>query len=146
VSTAGAATLRMNNRLQLQIWIVQKWLGIKDLGVGGPDLPQMEPTDQLDAANRRLPEGCVRRFAKRRSAARPVAFFSPKFFSFREFAARSDLAGVGSESVVVPRRRDILGTAAGRSRPGRNSFAVGALIAPLPCEDQARAACDRGSP
>ena len=26
---------------------------------GGPDLSQMEPTDQLDAPNRRFPEGCV---------------------------------------------------------------------------------------
>jgi hypothetical protein len=33
----------------------------------------MEPTDQLDAANRRLPEGRVRRFAKRTSASRPLS-------------------------------------------------------------------------
>src|SRR5919106_1287837 len=37
------------------------------LGDGGPDFPQMEPTDQLDAPNRRFPESRVTRFAKRRS-------------------------------------------------------------------------------
>ena len=30
---------------------------------GGPDFPQMEPTDQLDAPNRRLPESRIKRFA-----------------------------------------------------------------------------------
>lgn len=35
----------------------------------------MEPTDELDAPNRRLPESRVRRFAKRRSAFRPSSFF-----------------------------------------------------------------------
>jgi len=34
------------------------------LGDGGPDFPQMEPTDQLDAANRSVPESRVGRFAK----------------------------------------------------------------------------------
>src|SRR5688572_11369109 len=43
-------------------------------GVGGPDFPQMEPTDQLDAADRRLPEGRVRQFANRRSAFGPSLF------------------------------------------------------------------------
>ena len=37
----------------------------------GPDLSQMEPTDQLDAPNRGLPKSRVRRFAKRKSASRP---------------------------------------------------------------------------
>jgi hypothetical protein len=34
-------------------------------------LSQMEPTDQLDASNRRLPESRVGRFAKRKPASRP---------------------------------------------------------------------------
>lgn len=42
---------------------------------GGPDLSQMEPTDQLDAADRRLPEGRVRRSAKRNAASRPSSIF-----------------------------------------------------------------------
>ena len=42
---------------------------------GGPDFPQMEPTDQLDAPNRRLPESRVRRFAKRKSASRTSSIF-----------------------------------------------------------------------
>jgi hypothetical protein len=42
---------------------------------GGPDFSQMEPTDQLDASNRRLPESRLERFAKRRSAFRPSSFF-----------------------------------------------------------------------
>jgi hypothetical protein len=34
---------------------------LSELEVGGPDLSQMESTDQLDAPNRRLPESRVRR-------------------------------------------------------------------------------------
>src|SRR4026209_2405697 len=36
----------------------------------------MEPTDQLDASNRRLPESRLERFAKRRSAFRHLRFSS----------------------------------------------------------------------
>lgn len=38
-------------------------------------MSQMEPTDQLDAPNRRLPEGRVRRFANRKSVSRPPSIF-----------------------------------------------------------------------
>src|SRR5688572_29238742 len=43
----------------------------------------MEPTDQLDSPNRGLPESCVRRFAKRKSASRPTSIFlvNPSLFS-----------------------------------------------------------------
>ena len=44
--------------------------------VGGPDLSQMEPTEQLDAPNRRLPESRVRRFARRKCAFRPTSISS----------------------------------------------------------------------
>jgi hypothetical protein len=43
--------------------------------ISGPDFHQMEPTDQLDASNRRLPESRVRRFAKRKSASRTSSIF-----------------------------------------------------------------------
>ena len=48
-----------------------------------PRFSQMEPTDQLDAANRRLPESRVRRFAKRKSASRTFSIFlvNPSLFS-----------------------------------------------------------------
>jgi hypothetical protein len=53
------------------------------LGVGGPDLSQMEPTDQLDAPDRGFPESCVKRFAKRKLASRPTSTFlvNPSLFS-----------------------------------------------------------------
>ena len=41
------------------------------LGDGGPDFSQMEPTDQLDAANRRLPPGRVRRLLNRPGRSAP---------------------------------------------------------------------------
>src|SRR6266850_6775383 len=43
----------------------------------------MEPTDQLDAPNRKLPESRVRRFAKRNPASRPTSIFlvNPSPFS-----------------------------------------------------------------
>ncbi len=41
------------------------------LGDGGPDLSQMEPTDQLDASNRRLPPGRVRRSLNRPGRSAP---------------------------------------------------------------------------
>ena len=40
-----------------------------------PRFSQMEPTDQLDAPNRRLPESRVKRFAKRKSASRTSSIF-----------------------------------------------------------------------
>jgi hypothetical protein len=40
-----------------------------------PRFPRMEPTDQLDAPDRRLPESRVRRFAKRKSAFRTSSIF-----------------------------------------------------------------------
>ena len=50
---------------------------------GGPDFHQLEPNDELDAVNRRPPEGRVKRFAKRKSTSRPSSLFlvNPSLFS-----------------------------------------------------------------
>jgi hypothetical protein len=48
---------------------------IKDLEMVAQIFPQMEPTDQLDASNRRLPASRVAQFApKRNPASRPSSF------------------------------------------------------------------------
>jgi hypothetical protein len=69
---------------------------------GGPDFPQMEPTDQVDAPNRRLPESRVERFAEAATNHEMgvKSMISGPFFI-------SSLVGVGCR-VVVPRPR--LGT------------------------------------
>ena len=56
--------------LHQRIWSISRCKVNRHLivEVGGPDFPQMEPTDQLDAPNRRLPESRVSRF---RSGERP---------------------------------------------------------------------------
>jgi len=67
--------------------------GLGSLQVGGPDFSQMEPTDQLDASNRRLPESRLERFAKRRSAFRPSSFFLATL-AVQSLPRSSDLAAV----------------------------------------------------
>ena len=68
----------------------------------------MEPIDQLDVPNRRLPEGRLRRFAKRNPASPPFSFFlvNPSLFS----ASSSELAGVGSRDAVLRGSLTVVGT------------------------------------
>ena len=56
----ASLTVHLRQKLACQPKLPQECWRAKD---GGPDLSQMEPTDQLDAPNRRLPESRVRRFA-----------------------------------------------------------------------------------
>ena len=65
----------------------------------------MEPTDQLDAANRRLPDSRVKRLAKRRSASQPLSF-SSQILAFQSLPRSSELAAVGSGGAIWGGRRD----------------------------------------
>ena len=59
----------------------------------------MEPTDQLDAPDRRLPESRVGRFARRKPASRPSSIFLVNQ-SFHRLPRSSELAAVGSGDAV----------------------------------------------
>ena len=66
--------------------------------VGGPDFPQMEPTDQLDTSNRRLPEGCLVRIQTGTGgvAAVPVGFSTGMSPSIPPRSGRSSSFGRSS--------------------------------------------------
>jgi hypothetical protein len=74
VVVSVAVTRPIRFRTCDQIWVASSCQSM-GCGVGGPDFPQMEPIDQLDVPNRRLPEGRLRRFAKRNAASRPPSTF-----------------------------------------------------------------------
>ena len=82
-----------SNRATFAVFNHLWWIGM-EIRFGGPDFPQMEPTDQLDAPNRRLPESRVRRFAKRKSASRTSSIFlaNPHFQHFANRATWLPLA------------------------------------------------------
>jgi hypothetical protein len=81
------------------------------LGDGGPNFPQMEPTDQLDASNRRLPESRVRQFAKRKSASRTSSILLVNL-SHVSLRRSGELAGIGSGDAALARLRDTRGDSA----------------------------------
>jgi hypothetical protein len=77
----------------------------------------MEPTDQLDAPNRRLPESRVERFAKRNSASRTSSIclsdilnFPRKSFRFFSFSDQAKWLALALEALF----RRVTGTIVGR--------------------------------
>jgi hypothetical protein len=58
--TDGGRCAPQSDYSRVALWRATSAVLVPDAGsiaeVGGPDFPQMEPTDQLDAPNRRLPE------------------------------------------------------------------------------------------
>jgi hypothetical protein len=58
--------------------------------VGGPDLSQMEPTDQLDAPDRRLPTSCLGRLLDGIRLSR-TRRFPAKSDRFNDFPDSRDL-------------------------------------------------------
>jgi hypothetical protein len=77
----------------------------------------MEPTDQLDAPNRRLPEGRIRRFAERKPASR-----QPSNFLVNHFTDRTSWLALALEARFWRLAGTILGTIL-KSAPNRGGCA-----------------------
>ena len=86
----------------------------------------MEPTDQLDAANRRLPEGRVRRFTKTAPSALGLFVFPRKSLKSQNVADVADLAGVAWNRLPLAGG----GTGSGTGREVEKTVAVGPRARP----------------